>query len=213
MQLAPFAQDHARQVAEIHVDGQAGTFLTHLGPDFLTALYKAMAASSWCFGCVLEDGNRVAGVGVVALDTNQLFHDLKRRHWHRLLGPAMRQLIRHPSLIGGIVQSLRYPVMLAAPPGQAEILFMGLRHNYMRQGMAPRLLTHLLDEAHQKGCTSATAVVDRSNRAIRWTVATLPGIYVDHEFEMNGRTMLVYRAQLPIRGKNREADDQQRGSW
>jgi hypothetical protein len=152
-------------------------------------------------------------VGVVALDTKQLFHDLKRRHWHRLLAPVLRQLIRHPTLIGGIVQSLRYPVMLAAPPGEAEILFMGLRQTYMRQGMAPRLLIRLLDEAHQKGCTSATAAIDRSNRAIRWTVATLPGIYVDHEVEMNGRTMLVYRAQLPIRSKNQEDNDQHRSPW
>lgn len=205
MQLTPFVPEHAQQVAEIHVEGQAGTFLTHLGLGFLTALYQAMANSSWCFGSVLVDGKTVAGVGIVALGTDELFRDLKRHHWHRLLWPVARQVIRHPSLIGRIVQNSRYPVTLAAPAGEAEILFIGLRHLYMRQGIAPRLLIHLLDEAHTRGCASATAIVDRRNRALRWMVATLPGIYVDREVEMNGRTMLVYRAQLPL-GSRKTAD-------
>jgi GNAT superfamily N-acetyltransferase len=202
MELASFTQEHARQVAAIHIEGQPETLLTRLGLDFLEALYQAMADSSWCFGSVLVDGDTVAGVGIVALDTAQLFGDIKRRHWHRLLWSVMRQAIRHPSLVGGVVQSLRYPTKLAAPPGEAEILFMGLRREYMRQGIGPRLLLHLLDEAHQRGCLSATAIVDRRNRAMRWMVATLPGVYVDCELELHGKTMLVYRAQLPLSDGN-----------
>jgi GNAT superfamily N-acetyltransferase len=198
MELIPFTPQHARQVAEIHVEGQAGTFLTELGPDFLTALYTAMASSPSCFGYVIMDEETVAGVGVVALDTQQLFRDVKRRHWPRLALPVVRQVIRHPALVVSILDNFRYPLKLAAPPGEAEILFMGLRRAYMRQGIAPRLVDRLLDEAHRRGCTSATALIDRRNRAIRWTVATVPGVHVDHEIELNGRTMLVYRAKLPI---------------
>ena len=198
MELTTFSREHARQVAEIHVEGQAETFLTRLGLDFLTALYTAMVDSPWAFGCVVMDKETVAGVGIVALDTDQVFRDVKRHHWHRLLWPVMRQLIRHPSLTGQIVQSLRYPARLAAPPGEAEILFIGLRRAYMRRGIGPRLLIHILDEAHRRGCPSATAIVDRRNRPIRWMVATLPGVYVDHQIELHGRTMLVYRAQLPL---------------
>ena len=202
MELIPFTREHARQVAEIHAEGQAGTFLSRLGLDFLEALYEAMALSHRCIGTVLLDNQTVAGVGVVALGTDQLFGDIKRRHWHRLALPLIRQVIRQPSLVGAILETMRYPVKLAAPPGEADILFLGLRRAYMRQGEGPRLLLHLLDEAHRRGCPSATAIVDRRNRAIRWMVATLPGVYVDHEIELNGRTMLVYRAQLPLNGRN-----------
>ena len=200
MQLTPFAPEHARQVAEIHVEGQDGTFLTQLGLDFLSALYAALAASPHCFGRVLLDGDTIAGVGVVALDTTQLFTDIKRRHWHRLGWPAARQVLRHPTLIAGIAQSMRYPVKLVPQPGEAEILFMGLRRSYMRQGLAPQLVDTLLDEAYRRGCSSARTIIDRRNRAIRWTIATLPGIYVDQEIEVNGRTMLVYRVSLPTAG-------------
>jgi GNAT superfamily N-acetyltransferase len=204
MQLTSFTPDHARQVAEIHAEGQAGTFLTQLGLDFLATLYTAMATSPWCFGFVLVESTTVAGVGVAALDTDRLFREVKHRHWHRLLWPALRQVARHPSLIGGMIQSLRYPIKLAAPLGQAEILFLGLRRSYMRQGLAPCLVNRLLDEAYQRGCTSATAIIDRRNRPIRWTIATLPGIYIDREISLNGKTMLVYRTQLPL--ESQESD-------
>ncbi len=201
MELTPFAPEHARQVAEIHAEGQVGTFLTRLGLDFLTTLYAAMPQSPWVFGNVVMDGEIVAGVGVVALDTDQFFRDVKRHHWPHLLWCVARQVLRHPSLIGEIVQSVRYPAKLSASPGEAEVLFLGMRRAYMRQGIAPELLLHLLNEAYRRGCPSATAIIDRRNRAIRWMIATLPGIYVDREIELHGKTMLVYRASLPL-GEN-----------
>jgi GNAT superfamily N-acetyltransferase len=199
MEIIPFKQYHARSVAEIHIEGQPGTFLTRLGPSFLTALYATMAESPWAFGSVVVDGETVAGVGIVALDMDRLFGDAKRRHWHRFVWPMLGQVIRHPSLLAEIVQSLRYSAKLDVLPGEMEILFMGLRRAYMRQGIGPRLLSQLLDEAHRRGCTLARATVDRRNRAMRWMVADLPGVYVDREIELHGRTMVVYRAELPLR--------------
>lgn len=207
MELIPLGREHARQAAEIHAEGQAGTFLTRLGLDFLTTLYAAMPESPWVFGNVMMDGPTVAGVGAVALDTEHFFRDVKRRHWPRLLWCVARQVIRNLSLIGDIAQSLRYPATLSAPPGEAEVLFLGMRRAYMRQGIAPVLLDHLLDEAYQRGCSSATAIIDRRNRPIRWMIASLPGIYVDREIDLYGRTMLVYRASLPIGGEPRKTTE------
>jgi len=206
MELITLAPEHARQAAEIHAEGQVGTFLTRLGLGFLTTLYAAIPESPWVFGQVVMDGEIVAGVGIVALDTDQFFQDVKRHHWPRLLWCVGRQVLRHPSLIGEIVQSVRYPTKLSAPPGEAEILFLGMRRAYMRQGIAPTLLDQLLDEAYRRGCPSATTTIDRRNRAIRWMIATLPGVYIDREIELNGKTMLVYRASLPLSENTQTAE-------
>ena len=207
MELIPLGQEHARQAAEIHAEGQAGTFLTRLGLDFLTTLYAAMPESPWVFGNVMVDGPTVAGVGAVALDTDRFFQDVKRRHWPRLLWYVARQAVRDPLLVSAIAQNLRYPTTLAAPPGEAEVLFLGMRRAYMRQGIAPVLLDHLLDEAYRRGCPSATATIDRRNRPIRWMIATLPGVYIDREIDLNGRKMLIYRASLPIGGEPPKTTD------
>jgi hypothetical protein len=55
----------AGQVAEIHIQGQPGTFLTNLGKRFLTTLYRQICHSEWGFGVVAVDGGVVAGVGVL----------------------------------------------------------------------------------------------------------------------------------------------------
>jgi GNAT superfamily N-acetyltransferase len=198
MELTPFAPEHARQAAEIHAEGQAGTFLTRLGPDFLAMLYSAMPESPWVFGSVMMDGDIVAGVGVVTVDTDQFFQDVKRRYWPRLVWSVARQVLRDPSLIGDIVQSVRYPSKLSPAPGEAEVLFLGTRRAYRRQGVAPALLLNILGEAYRRGCSSATAIIDQRNRPIRWMISNLPGIHVDRELELYGRTMLVYRVPLPL---------------
>jgi hypothetical protein len=186
MEIASLTASHARQVAEIHVEGQLGTFLTRLGIDFLTQLYTAITVSECAFGRVVLDGTTVAGAGIVSSNTSQLFREVKLHHWHRLAWPVARQTLRHPALLGELMQSWRYPTKNAAPPGDAEVLFMGLRQDYTRHGLGPRLLFDLLDVANQR------------NRPVRWLVGAVPGIYVDHEVELNGKTMLVYRVRLPL---------------
>jgi ribosomal protein S18 acetylase RimI-like enzyme len=198
MELTSLTPEHARQAAEIHAEGQPGTFLTRLGLDFLTVLYAAIPESPWTFGRVVMDGEIMAGVGVVAVDTDQFFRDVKRHHWPRVAWSVARQVLRDPSLIGYIIQSVRYPSKLAPAPDEAEVMFLGTRHAYRRQGIGPKLLLAVLNEAHRRGCSSATAIIDRRNRPIRWMIASLPGIHVDRELEMYGRTMLVYRVPLPL---------------
>ena len=198
MDTIPFTRAHARQAAEIHIEGQPGTFLTRLGIDFLTRMYQAMADSPQAFGVTVVDEDTVAGVAIVALNTTRVFQEMKRQHWHRLLWPMIRRVLRDPLLVGDIVQSIRYPATLHAPPGEAEVLFLGLRRPYMRRGLARRLSNLIMDEAHRRGCTSATTLVARQNRAARWIIAAIPGAYVDREVDLNGKIMLVYRVKLPI---------------
>jgi GNAT superfamily N-acetyltransferase len=144
------------------------------------------------------DGDGVAGVGIIALDTVRLFGTIKRRYWHRLLWPVVKQVVRHPALIGQLVQSLRYPNTLKPLPDEAEVLFFGLRHTYMRLGIGPHMLDHLLDETYRRGAPRLSATIEKRNRPVRWMIANRPGVRVDQEIVLNGKTMLVYRAELPL---------------
>ena len=198
MEIKPYTRAHARDAAEIHMEGQPGTFLTRLGIEFLTQLYELFAESPDAFGVLAMDGDGVAGVGIIALDTVRLFGTIKRRHWHRLLWPVVKQVVRHPALIGQLVQSLRYPNALKPLPDEAEVLFFGLRHSYMRLGIGPQMLDHLLDETYRRGAPRLSATIQKHNRPVRWMIANRPGVRVDQEIMLNGKPMLVYRAELPL---------------
>ncbi|MCS7259813.1 MAG: GNAT family N-acetyltransferase [Anaerolineae bacterium] len=197
-EIQPYTRAYARDAAEIHIEGQPGTFLTRLGKDFLIRLYELFAELPDVFGVVAVNGEMVTGVGFAAMDTRQLFHTIKSRYWHRLLWPVVRQVLRDPGLIGQLLQSIRYPSTLKPLPDEAEILFVGLRHSYMRQGIGPRILDQLLEEAYRRGAMRAVGTVEKKNRAVRWMIARLAGARVDQEIVLNGRKMLVYRVELPI---------------
>ncbi|PWH18227.1 MAG: hypothetical protein DDG58_06685 [Ardenticatenia bacterium] len=198
MEIKPYVRAYARDAAEIHMEGQPGTFLTRLGRDFLVRLYELFAELPDVFGSVAIDGETVTGVGFAAMDTRHLFRTIKYRYWHRLLGPIVRQVLRDPGLIGQLLQSIRYPNTLKPLPDEAEILFVGLRRNYMRQGIGPKILDDLLEEAYRRGAMRAVGTVEKKNRAVRWMIARLAGARVDQEIILNGRKMLVYRVELPV---------------
>lgn len=203
MDIQPFTRAYARDAAEIHMEGQPGTFLTRLGMGFLVCLYELFAESPYGFGFVALDGSVVAGIGIVALDTTQLFGTIKRRHWHRLMWPVARRLLRQPALIGPLIQTLRYPNTLKPLPQEAEVLFFGLRRNYMRHGIGPQMLDYLLEETYRRGAPRMSATIEKHNRPVRWMIADRPGLRVDQEIVLNGKAMLVYRAELPL-GVDRE---------
>ncbi len=50
MPIVPLDPAHAAAAARLHIDGQPGTFLTRLGPDVLTVLYRALPRSPVGFG-------------------------------------------------------------------------------------------------------------------------------------------------------------------
>ena len=65
--------EHARQVAELHISGIHTGFISSLGVGFVTALYEAIAVSRFCFGLVIEKGDRVAGFITFTTDINKLY--------------------------------------------------------------------------------------------------------------------------------------------
>src|SRR4051794_17725984 len=50
MTLVKLSSRHAEDAARLHIAGQPGTFLTSLGPDVLTILYRALPESATGFG-------------------------------------------------------------------------------------------------------------------------------------------------------------------
>ena len=60
--------EHARQVAQLHIEGIHTGFISSLGLPFVTALYSAISESPYGFGYVQKEGAQV--VGFVAFTTN-----------------------------------------------------------------------------------------------------------------------------------------------
>lgn len=205
MQIVPLAAHHAATAARLHQAGQPGTFLTSLGPGVLTALYRALPASTAGFGFAAVDENagpQGAPLGFVAAATSvgSLFVQVGPH----LLLPLARQLARRPALIPRCAQTALYPLRMAEEKGiaGAELLAIMVDPARRSQGIGASLLDALLCACNGRTIARLDVTVDAANPGAQHFYAR-HGFHPHRQFMLYGRAMLHYRLALG-RGDNRE---------
>jgi len=196
--------EDAPAAASIHIEGQPGTFLSSLGEAFLRALYAELSCSPYGFGYVAEEKGVVMGVVAATTDTPALFKDMALRRGWRLALPLVGRLLRHPSLIGKVLQTFTYPGKEGHRPGQGELLFIGVRGQARRQGTGSRLVEALVRGCRERGLTDLVVTVDASNEGANHFYIAKGFVYVK-DFELYGRRMNLYH--LDLKSYRKEGDE------
>lgn len=189
--IVPFKPEHADVSAELHAAGQPGTFLTSLGPAFLRALYAQIAVSPRCFGYVAVEGDEIVGVVTGAVDSGAVFRELVLKRGHKLILPVLGSVLRRPSQIGRIVQTLFYPSQVKPESGETEMLFVSSRADRRGQGIGHALYWAFIDGSRERGYRSVGLSVDVDNaNAVRFHERQ--GMHLVREFSMYGRVFRWY---------------------
>ena len=194
-QITPFMAQHARAAAEIHAEGQPGTFLTSLGPTFLRALYTEMAASPRCYGFVALEGDEVIGVVIGASDASAIFKELIVRRGVKLALPVLGAMLRRPVLLGRVVETLRYPAQQPHEPGEAELFYIGVRGARRGEGVGAALFDALAQASRQRGMRAMGLIVDDANETAK-RFYLRHGMVAVSAWPMYGRLMNWYRLDL-----------------
>jgi ribosomal protein S18 acetylase RimI-like enzyme len=206
--LAALESVHAVKAAEIHAEGQPGTFLSSLGIGFLEALYAAMARSPGCFGQIALCEGNIVGVVVGTTEPHGLFTSLVLRTGPRLALGLAGALLRHPSLIPRAAETLAYSRRTvrraSAGTDEAELLFIGTREGRRGQGVATALFHAFAESCRRRGATSLGLSVDDGNEEAK-RFYERRGMRRDHTFVMYGRTMHWY--QLSLASGNAKSTD------
>jgi len=202
--IMPYAPAHANVAADLHIEGQPGTFLTTMGRTFLRALYAQMAVSPLCFGYVALEGDEVVGVVTGTLDSSAVFKELVLKKGYKLAIPVLGSILRQPSLLPRIVQTLFYPSQTKPEPGEAEMLYLASRADHRGQGIGHALYWAFVEGCQQRGYTSVALSVDEGNpTAVRFHERQ--GMSLAREFTMYGRRFRWY--VLPLAQGNSEHGD------
>ena len=164
--VVPLTPSFAPAAAEIHAQGQSGTFLTALGPAFLRALYGEMALSPHCLGYVALDDDEVVGIVVGTMDSGAVFKELMLHRGLNLALPVLGALIRRPGLLPKLFQTLLYPGKAGGDEG-GELFFIGTRAHRRGEGIG-RTLFHTLKRAmYNRGVKSMGLMVDDENETAK----------------------------------------------
>ena len=129
MEIVQLQPTHAAAAARLHIAGQPGTFLTHLGPEILTLFYQTLPQSPSSFGFAMIEGaflsqrqpryataveqNSISAcLGFVAATTSigQLFINLGTHHIFQFLPLLLKRYRQQPRLLLHSLQTLAYPL-------------------------------------------------------------------------------------------------------
>jgi ribosomal protein S18 acetylase RimI-like enzyme len=191
--LVRLAPEHASDAARLHILGQPGAFLTSLGADVLTVLYRTLPQSSAGFGFAAVDPawpQRLLGFVSATTNVAALFAEMGTRRLPAFLPPLLRRFIADPSLAARAMQTVLYPFLHSAPTEAArpaELLSIMVEPEMRSVRIGALLVTALLAECQRRGLGVLDVTVDAAN-------AGAQRFYVRHGFVYADTFMLYARA-------------------
>lgn len=189
--------EDAKTAATIHVEGQPGTVLTLLGHRFLVELYRAVVCSKWAEGIgVFGKNNKLVAHSAIAVSSTRFFSEFKTRYLWRATLPVTWAVLKNPKIFYYLVQGWNYADLTRSPEREADVIFLGVKQEYLRLGLGPELVRYMFGWGDSIGLNTANLMIEKRNRAMRWMIGQLNGLYVAHEFEAYGRQMLFYKVPI-----------------
>ena len=204
MQIVPLTTLHAVEAAQLHVAGQPGTFLTTLGPNVLTALYRVLPKMRTGLGyAAVADATQPDSpvLGFVSATTNvsKFFIEIGTTYVGTMLPPLTKRLARDPKLVLRTIQTATYPFLVReqeAGPTHIEMLSIMVGPGQRNQGIGGKLIEAMVGACQERSIPSLNLTVDSQNvNAQRFYVRH--GFIHHHDFNLYGRRMSQYR--MPIR--------------
>ncbi len=188
IEIQPLTPDHAPAVAKIHIVSQSGTFLTSLGEEFLTLLYRRISQSNFGDSYVARHNGNVVGFIVGTLSTKQMFKDVALKSSFHFGWLVFKQGLGRPALLVQALKTLAYPAQDAGQLPQAELLALAVNTKWRNNKIGGRLVGKLVQSMKTKNIDKMVVTVDGSNDgAYRFYMRH--GFKQFATFEMYGRPM------------------------
>jgi len=150
-------------VAEIHKQEFAeDDFLPSLGIDVLRIIYRGMLKEKRTIGYVVEAHNEIVGFIAGSEDTSSLFRECVKGEFIPLSYHVLKALIRRPSLIPKLLQTLSYNKK-AETETAAELISIAIKTGHKRRGLGRSLVDALITDMRRRGIGKMKVVVNRSN--------------------------------------------------
>lgn len=215
MEIGALRPEHAADAARLHIAGQPDTFLTSLGVDVLTVVYRSLPTLPSGFGYVATDERgRVVGFVSATTSIGRLFLEIGTRRLRQLLPPLLAQCARHPRLIAATAQTLFYPFLVynkspqgsgfwdqepdavsLEPEESAELLSIMVEPEARGQGIGTRLLETLMAECEVRRVDVLDVTVDANNHGAQ-RFYERHGFVAARSVTLHGRAMWLYRREV-----------------
>jgi ribosomal protein S18 acetylase RimI-like enzyme len=196
--ITPLEPQHAQEAARLHMAGQPGTFLTSLGPEVLSAVYRGLPQSAHGFGFAAVTGGDGPGAlgGYISATTGigGLLMEMGLRRLPELLPPLLRVYRRRPLLALRSLQTAVYPLLVREEAGGAgaELLSIMVEPPLRSRGVGALLMAAFLAECRARSLGAVSVTVDAGNAGAQRFYAR-HGFAAERRIRLYGRAMVVLR--------------------
>jgi ribosomal protein S18 acetylase RimI-like enzyme len=151
VKITEMSPEHARAVAELHISGIRTGFISSLGVEFVTALYKAIAKSTYGYGYVATMDGKVVGFAAFATHLGGLYKSVILKDGFRFLFPLACKMLSLEN-IRKALETLFYPARIKNMNlPEAEFLSMVISEQARRRGLVTKFIKAGFAEAASKG--------------------------------------------------------------
>ena len=137
-------------------------FINKFGLKFLSLLYKYIDESEDSFLITKEENGRIIGFVSGAEDTGRLFSEFKKNYFLRVLFPVIIAIIKKPTLIKGIFETLSYEKEVPNLPN-AELISVAVDEEHLGKGVSSDLMKAFFDEMKKRGIEKVKVTVGADN--------------------------------------------------
>ena len=151
VQIVPLTPEHAQDAAALHIEGIHMGFISSLGIDFVTALYKAIAESPESFGYVAIKDSKVVGFATFTTNLKGLYKSIMKKNIIRF-GFMLFGKMFSWKMIQKIFETLFYPSRIKKYDfPDAEFLSMAVSPEARGHGLATRFVKTGFEECRRRG--------------------------------------------------------------
>ncbi|MCS6826737.1 MAG: GNAT family N-acetyltransferase [Caldilinea sp.] len=199
--LTPLTPQQAADAAWLHRVGQPGSFLTALGDEVLTVLYRVLPQSRVGFGFAAIDPlqpQKLLGFVSATTSVAALFLEMGLRRFPDFAPALARRFIQEPTLALRATETVLYPFRHAtsdAPSPTGELLSIMVKPELRSHGVGGMLLAALKAECLRRGVAIVDVTVAADNQGAQRFYVRHGFTYVQ-AFTLYGRPMHLYRALL-----------------
>ena len=151
VEIAPLTVEYARGAAALHIEGIHMGFISSLGIDFVTGLYKAIAESPESFGYVALKEGKVVGFATFTTNLKALYKTIINKNKFKFAIKLLPKIFSW-RVVRKIVETLFYPSRIKKYNfPEAEFLSMAVSPDARGHGLATRFVKTGFDECRRRG--------------------------------------------------------------
>ena len=151
VQIVPLSPEHAQGAAALHIEGIHMGFISSLGIDFVSALYRAIAESPESFGYVALNEGNVVGFATFTTNLKGLYKSIMKKNMFRF-GFLLFGKMFSWKMIRKIFETLFYPSRIKKYQfPEAEFLSMAVSPAARGHGLATRFVKTGFQECQRRG--------------------------------------------------------------